>query len=283
MKRVVKREVRVRNHGLICFLGSEFFSLEFENNGRQLESISLKSRIKKPKIGVLYMVSLESENNMRFLRKNWRSAFIGVMEIYKEILEIFKMPISKFVVDLNSVRNEYKSVIHWFNSPASHQPMVEVNGEKCSYEVYSWVLDNIKSSEDLRVFAEPRTFSTKEARSITADKLFINFGGWIDSSHLKLMESKRIIISNSTITDEEINRFLHSLTTGSDPNLTFLVFEIYRDPNFFILMDGLDAIEIGNFEFSFKLNNGKRCRVSNVIYGEEEELNLQGIEIQIVL
>ncbi|EGT50851.1 hypothetical protein CAEBREN_21087 [Caenorhabditis brenneri] len=197
--------------------------------------------------------------------------------IYNDINEIFKIPFRKIFIDLKIVGMGYKVVFNWINSISSDIPVIQVAGD-CSFEAYSWVFDNLRPTKEVQFLAKPVEFLAKEAHPIKQDIIFIKYGEWVKVEHLKVMESSSIYIGNSSITDEQINEFLHALVSGSNPNLKKLVIGITRDPDADLLLDSLDASLNDEHIWCIQLGNGRECIVQNVTYEDEEQ---EGIEIDI--
>ncbi|EGT50786.1 hypothetical protein CAEBREN_07612 [Caenorhabditis brenneri] len=291
MRKIVRREIKIRNHTLGIFLQPGGFVFEFRKVGIEKgeeSSISMRRtcRINSEKdhfiqkIGNYNVQSFmhQSPEEPPHLATYWTSLFPGVKEMYSEIHDVFRIPIRKVYIDLNSVGKHCKPVINWINSINSDIPLIQIAGDNISFEMYSWVFDNLRSTPEVHFLSKPEEFLTKEPVRITHEEILIKYGQWVNTEHLKLMESSCIHIENSTISDEEINKFFHDLRAGSNPNLRKIVFGMARDADASVVFADLNSNQIDEHKWIFQLKNGMECVVQNVAYEDDEQ---QGIEVEI--
>ncbi|CAL2027826.1 unnamed protein product [Caenorhabditis brenneri] len=264
MKRIVKNSSRVRNHRFLVFFNQRA-GFRFQTMDRKTlpedfivedddaaDMNYIEKLLRKP-----FKLSM-SKTNRQILTIYWDDVFIGMKTICEEITELFSVPVNGVCFDLNGVDYHLESIINFTNSLDPRTESVRIDGEECDFDQYKYVLENIKSPNNLACHAEPKEHLEMGDISLKFEKIYIKSGQWVKLNHLKSIEANEIVIDHSNFTDQILNNLFRNLRGLLHSKTKKLDIYFYRHVDIDTVMDGFDADEDDESRWSFPMDNGKK-------------------------
>lgn len=200
----------------------------------------------------------------------WDDYFVGAKAMYKELTELFRLPIKKVVLKLPEVGARYQEAVHWINELGLIIPVprVVVLGSNVDFEVYLWTLENLRTLFLVDFQAKPtKPQLVKDNVNLDIGRLWIHHGGWVKPCHLKTWTvPHKLFISRASLTVEEANRFFRDVKRGQSPRLKDFHLWFLSDLTVDILngiLKGLRAkVEESDGEnYLLDFDNGDHCRL----------------------
>ncbi|CAL2027787.1 unnamed protein product [Caenorhabditis brenneri] len=271
MKKIVKDNVKIRNH-TINILMEKSFGIEFRStkNKEPYEVFAMDSVDKSAPYcrNFFEYIGESSQVPFRLLLQEethgiwtfWTDKFIGIKEMYKEISNLFSIPLTHIHMNLDIIGDKLQSIISWINELNPRVPAMYVGGDNCDFQQITSTIEQVFTGK-LDIYAVPKEYLEPEQLHTNVDQIIIQLGQWVKVKHLQSLSSSRIKITKSYLLDQEINEFLRLLKSGSNPNLKMCVLQFMQDADRTTVLEGLDAIGADR-EWKFQLENGEWCTVS---------------------
>ncbi|CAL2027713.1 unnamed protein product [Caenorhabditis brenneri] len=199
----------------------------------------------------------------------------GARALYKELVEIFSVPAIRGTLNLELAGNDYRPAVNLFNEFGPRWILVE--GENVDFEAYMWTLEHLSSSKQLGYEVKPTEYLELGMPALDHEEVIIQHGFWVRPQHLEVLSAlKSIEFEDSSFTGNEINEFLLRLKRGSYPNLESACFYLRGNFGDQVVLDGLNAIETDEFDYTVGFDNGDSCEFAFTV-----DESGQGIEIKI--
>ncbi|EGT40328.1 hypothetical protein CAEBREN_13664 [Caenorhabditis brenneri] len=225
-----------------------------------------------------------------FVDTFWDDVEVGSIELYNELVEVFKAPVRSVTLKLDEIEN-YQNEINWTNSTFPTLIMFNIKG-RCDFQDYMWMIKNAKATKTLLFQMKPNEYpenmNNLDVIPFKQEYIEIEHGKWVSLQQLKAIESLTIKVKYVNWTDSEINAFLKNLKSSEEkPKFKGLGIFFDRQTDTSAVFEGLqdeDALEpnIGLEKIVFKTGNQQKC---TVIYSFDEsdvpDVELLGYDILI--
>ncbi|CAL2027740.1 unnamed protein product [Caenorhabditis brenneri] len=278
MKSLIKRDVKKKDYKIAVDIRKDGeFDFNFLKDGWPLETL-----ISEP----LEYQEIYEWDISGVYRVAWHDSFNGAKIMYKEIADVFAVPVDSVKIHLPSIQENYKPVTRWLKKIAPKISKAEIMGKpRSDFLAYTWTMEQLRPSKELKMLAEPRDYHEKGTLKLNAEKVVIDHGRWVSVHNLVEIKSSDIRIQRSSIPTQNIIWLLHRLRRrGAMPNLKYLSieFEQWLLPDCEAIFNSLGLVLAEDEpEGEFQLKNGDNCWIGCVVVRRAEVIRFTGFELKI--
>ncbi|EGT37317.1 hypothetical protein CAEBREN_11136 [Caenorhabditis brenneri] len=205
----------------------------------------------------------------------WDDYLIGGKALFKELDEIFHMPIKHVLVDMMKTGGLIRGAVEWINQLSERIPEIMIRGSQENGR-FMWIMDALKPKGRL-IFK----FDGEEDPQTHELDVRISDSNWVRPYHFNSWRSAiKMTMLESTMTAQEIREVLVQIKQGLFKNLV-LVMIYFRGPfRNGGCLDDVNATMDERFRWHFDCDNGDKAILT--FTHVDAIIDADGIQIEFV-